>query len=86
MVQRLSGLHVDHPLTISRLTLQISLEDTEVALIPAVAPLYKYRRISNLIRYVLASVLLIYDTRLTSFIRRNRITAVEVVTTQTTLL
>jgi len=84
MVQRLSCLHVDHPLTISRLTLQISLEDTEVALIPAVAPLYKYRRISNLIRYVFAPVPMIYDTRLTAFIRRNRIT--EVVTIQTTLL
>ena len=63
MVQRLPGLHVDHPLTISRLTLQISLEDTEVALILAVAPLYKYRRIRNLIRYVFAPVLMIQDTR-----------------------
>jgi len=86
MVQRLSGLHVDHPLTISRLTLQISLEDTEVASILPAAPLYKYRRISNLIRYVFAPVLMIYDTRLTAFIRRNRITVVKAVTTQTTLL
>ena len=84
MVQRLYGLHVDHTLTISRLTLQISLEDTEVASIPAVTLLCKYRRISNFIRYVFAYVLLIWDTHLTSFIRRNRTT--EVVTTQTTLL
>lgn len=73
-------------LTIPRLILSIFLVDTEVVSILAVAHLYKHRRTSNTIQYVFARAPIFDGIHLTTLPRRNRITVVEVTTTQTILL